>query len=172
MTLARDVRRIIVCGGRGYTDRQRVREVLDEYMPTDPLADEPTIVHGDARGADRLAASPAATGPPTWCVEPSARHPRQEGGLVMGQTDGRKKRLRTSMKHDKRGWHVIGRGDDRRVYGGPFDSANLLIDIDDDEVSAGLEREIATGDVVQGWAAGKVRYYLVDAPAVAEELGL
>jgi hypothetical protein len=50
--------------------------------------------------------------------------------------------------------------------------AVLLIDVDDDEVSAGLEREIATGDVVQGWAAGMVRYYLVDAPAVAEELGL
>jgi hypothetical protein len=31
------------------------------------------------------------------------------------------------MKHDKRGWHVIGRGDDRRVYGGPFDSEEAAL---------------------------------------------
>ena len=51
-------RRIIVCGGRGYTDRQRIREVLDEYMPPAPF-DEPTIVHGAARGADLTAADVA-----------------------------------------------------------------------------------------------------------------
>ena len=45
--------RIIVCGGRNYTDRRRVREVLMEYWSE---ATPPTIVHGGSRGADLLAA--------------------------------------------------------------------------------------------------------------------
>jgi hypothetical protein len=47
-------RRILVCGGRDYSDRQRIRSVLSEYLPA-PGIDEPTVVHGAARGADRLA---------------------------------------------------------------------------------------------------------------------
>jgi len=56
--------RILVCGGRGYSDWPRVREVLDElaakhskfykdaenWLPVDL-----TIIHGGAKGADSLA---------------------------------------------------------------------------------------------------------------------
>jgi hypothetical protein len=72
----------------------------------------------------------------------------------------------------------LGRRIRRELYRAPTggltrgELAILLIDVDDDEVSTGLEREIAAGEVVQGWAAGHVRYYLADAPAVAKELGL
>ncbi len=41
--------RIIVCGSRGWTDRERVADRLFD-VPTDA-----TIVHGDTKGADRLA---------------------------------------------------------------------------------------------------------------------
>lgn len=51
-------RLILVCGGRNYRDRQRIREVLDEYMPPRPI-DPPTIIHGGARGADKTAADVA-----------------------------------------------------------------------------------------------------------------
>jgi YspA, cpYpsA-related SLOG family len=40
--------RIIVTGGRDYEDRDRVREILSEY-------EQPVIVHGAARGLDKLA---------------------------------------------------------------------------------------------------------------------
>lgn len=40
--------RIIVCGGRDYTDRERVFAVLDELRPLE-------IAHGGAKGADALA---------------------------------------------------------------------------------------------------------------------
>lgn len=46
--------RVIVCGGRSYTDYSRVVEVLAE-LPEDAI-----VVHGDARGADRLAGMAAA----------------------------------------------------------------------------------------------------------------
>jgi hypothetical protein len=42
---------ILVCGGRDYTDRFRVAEVLSEYLRYANL----TIVHGAADGADTLA---------------------------------------------------------------------------------------------------------------------
>lgn len=48
-------RRIIVCGSRSWNDRERIREVLAEYMPDDWRIDLPTIVHGDCRGADKQA---------------------------------------------------------------------------------------------------------------------
>jgi hypothetical protein len=44
------IRRIIVCGGRKYRDSGRVYMVLEEYVGLNP-----TIVHGDYSGADRLA---------------------------------------------------------------------------------------------------------------------
>lgn len=50
--------------------------------------------------------------------------------------------------------------------------AILMIDVDDDLVSLALEKEIAAGRVVDGWAAGKIRYYLTDAPATAAEFGV
>ena len=46
-----DIRRIIVCGSRGYQNRERVWQVLDEYVD-----DDPTIVTGACgTGADRFA---------------------------------------------------------------------------------------------------------------------
>lgn len=65
--------RVIVCGGRDYTDRGRVRFVLATWpIPDAPLTGtehvgirwdlrdaaargDLTIIHGEARGADRLA---------------------------------------------------------------------------------------------------------------------
>ena len=41
--------RILVCGGRNYNDYEQMREVLFQNVyPGD------TIIHGDARGADKL----------------------------------------------------------------------------------------------------------------------
>jgi len=51
-------RRILVCGGRSYGKTQIIREVLASLSGPDdaPGSDPPTIVHGNARGADRYAA--------------------------------------------------------------------------------------------------------------------
>jgi len=43
-----DVKKVIVTGGRGYADRELVYDVLNTLNPL-------VVVHGDARGADRLA---------------------------------------------------------------------------------------------------------------------
>ena len=42
----------IVCGGRGYTDADRVRAVLDAAVARKGLH---TVIEGEARGADTLA---------------------------------------------------------------------------------------------------------------------
>ena len=47
--------RILVCGGRTYSDRQKVYDTLDLLSPP-PI----TVIHGAARGADTLAADWAA----------------------------------------------------------------------------------------------------------------
>lgn len=44
--------RVIVCGGRDYSDRERLFEVLDQVHDATPIA---AIIHGNARGADTLA---------------------------------------------------------------------------------------------------------------------
>lgn len=53
--------RVIVCGGRDYADRDQVEATLAvELEIAGAGADDPvTIVHGDSRGADRLAGSVA-----------------------------------------------------------------------------------------------------------------
>jgi SLOG family YspA-like protein len=56
---ANQPRLIAVCGGRDFTDRQLIRKVLAEYLPPAGF-DEPQIIHGDARGADRLAGQEAS----------------------------------------------------------------------------------------------------------------
>lgn len=43
--------RILVCGGRDFTDRNLVYQTLHDYM----LEDNITIIHGAASGADSLA---------------------------------------------------------------------------------------------------------------------
>lgn len=44
--------RIIVCGGRGYSDKTRLREVLGGYL--DHIT---VLIHGGASGADAMAAA-------------------------------------------------------------------------------------------------------------------
>jgi hypothetical protein len=41
--------RVIVCGSRGWTDRERIADRLFDLKPTT------IVVHGSARGADRIA---------------------------------------------------------------------------------------------------------------------
>ncbi len=45
--------RVIVCGSRGWTDRDRIADRLF-YLPPDAI-----VVHGAAKGADRIAAQEA-----------------------------------------------------------------------------------------------------------------
>lgn len=46
--------RIIVCGGREYSDVARLRAVLDEFHGNKSIEH---VAHGDARGVDRWAAA-------------------------------------------------------------------------------------------------------------------
>jgi hypothetical protein len=45
--------RALICGGRDYTDRRRIHEALDDIHAASPIS---CVIHGDALGADRLAA--------------------------------------------------------------------------------------------------------------------
>lgn len=45
-------RRVLVCGGRDYTDWQRIYAVLDAAHATSPIT---CLIHGAARGADTIA---------------------------------------------------------------------------------------------------------------------
>ena len=50
--------RVLVCGGRDYSDKARVFAVLDglaHVSEDSPLGVPVTIIHGDAKGADSLA---------------------------------------------------------------------------------------------------------------------
>lgn len=42
-----------VCGGRDYSDRARVRQILSDELR---VYTEPVVVHGNAHGADKMAA--------------------------------------------------------------------------------------------------------------------
>jgi len=50
--------RIIVCGGRSYSNKKRLYEVLDILLP---IKDQITILQGEAYGADALAKQ--------WCED-------------------------------------------------------------------------------------------------------
>ena len=52
---SKQAKRILICGDRNWTDKQLIREVLLEHL--NPEVD--FIIHGDARGADRLGAEVA-----------------------------------------------------------------------------------------------------------------
>jgi hypothetical protein len=58
--MSHDVARILVCGGRNYTDRERVFAVLDRFHKEVPIG---TLIHGAASGADTLAGEWAAAHP-------------------------------------------------------------------------------------------------------------
>ena len=49
--------RVLVCGGRDYTDRGAVFAALDELHAREPIA---LLIHGAARGADSLGGEWAA----------------------------------------------------------------------------------------------------------------
>lgn len=49
--------RLCVCGGRDYDNRDLVYQTLDKLLKNVPPWKELILVHGDARGADSLAAS-------------------------------------------------------------------------------------------------------------------
>ena len=44
--------RVLVCGGRTYTDRDRVFRELDDLHAQQPIT---LVIHGEAKGADRSA---------------------------------------------------------------------------------------------------------------------
>lgn len=50
--------RVLVCGGRDFTDREYVYETLDAMHAKTPIS---CIIHGAARGADRLGRDWAVT---------------------------------------------------------------------------------------------------------------
>lgn len=47
--------KLLICGGRGYTDGERMSQVLDGYL-ADHGRDDLCVIHGAAPGADTLAA--------------------------------------------------------------------------------------------------------------------
>jgi len=44
--------RVLVCGGRDYADRMKMKEILDDLHVKTPIT---CLIQGSARGADRLA---------------------------------------------------------------------------------------------------------------------
>lgn len=51
------VRRILITGSRDWDDHAFIRYALKPYIDAlPPEADEPVVIHGDARGADKIAA--------------------------------------------------------------------------------------------------------------------
>lgn len=53
------MRRVIVCGSRGWHDRQRIQDRFADLVLEDFPGENIVIVHGAARGADRIAADEA-----------------------------------------------------------------------------------------------------------------
>lgn len=81
--------RIIVCGGREYTDSRRVFEVLDFLQPKE-------IAQGEALGADSLAKTwalqrgiPCARFPALWNIEGKSAGPKRNRRMFAGfEPDG------------------------------------------------------------------------------------
>jgi len=82
----------LVCGGRDYADRERVREILDDIHALTPIT---TLVHGAAPGADSLAFEwaianniPARSFPADWQKHGKAAGPiRNQQMLDEGRPD-------------------------------------------------------------------------------------
>lgn len=85
--------RLLVCGSRDYTDRERVWSVLDRVNAKRPLG---VVIHGAARGADTLAGEWAEERevevwrfPAKWGEEGrAAGHLRNQRMLDVGQPQG------------------------------------------------------------------------------------
>lgn len=50
--------KVVICGGRKYANRHRVRSLLEHLLSSD-ASDTVAIIHGGAQGADSLAGSEA-----------------------------------------------------------------------------------------------------------------
>jgi hypothetical protein len=81
--------RLLVCGSRDYVDETYLRETLDPLGPA-----VTTLIEGEARGADTLAARwatdrgiPVERYPADWSQGKGAGPRRNERMLVMGQPD-------------------------------------------------------------------------------------
>ena len=71
--------KVIVCGGRNYSDRKRVFTTLDALHAETPIT---VLMHGDARGADALADDWAAGKVKTATFTPAwEQHGRAAGPL-------------------------------------------------------------------------------------------
>lgn len=87
---ANSMRRVLVCGGRNYADREQLFRVLDTGHVADTIS---CIIHGAARGADTLAGAWALergvlveTYPANWDVHGrSAGHVRNKQMLESGK---------------------------------------------------------------------------------------
>ena len=85
-----DASTVLVCGGRNYTFRRRVFEVLDEY------AGMTHLVHGAAGGADSLAAAwglarrvhRIAAFPATWQLHGRAAGPIRNQAMLVETAPG------------------------------------------------------------------------------------
>jgi aspartokinase-like uncharacterized kinase len=80
--------RVIVCGGRDYADRRRVVEVL-AGLPEDTV-----VVHGAARGADRIAGEVATSlglrveaHPANWRCHGKAAGPLRNRAMLAAGVD-------------------------------------------------------------------------------------
>jgi hypothetical protein len=81
-------RRVIVCGGRDYSDKAAI------YRALDGLESDAVIVHGGARGADRLAGEVAAlqgrwqeSFPANWAEHGKSAGPRRNIAMLEAGAD-------------------------------------------------------------------------------------
>lgn len=91
MTATATMARILVTGSRAWTDTDRIRAVLDYHRHAFPGA---VLVHGNARGADRIAARiwenwglPVEPHPVTdaqWAASRGAGHARNQRMVATG----------------------------------------------------------------------------------------
>jgi hypothetical protein len=80
--------RLLVCGSRTWTDRARLRQVLDQLV-REHGDGQVTVIEGDARGADRLAGQLARRRgwaleryPADWRHEGRAAGPRRNARML------------------------------------------------------------------------------------------
>ena len=75
-----EITRVLVCGGRGYTDKDILYDYLNERLAAWHFK---VLIHGDARGADRLADAWALEHgvQPAACRANWPRWPRQAGPI-------------------------------------------------------------------------------------------
>lgn len=85
--VAHGMMKVIVCGGRNYTDRYKVFRVLDDIMNFNE--DHIFIFHGDCSGADELAHEwavtrgfPVAAIPAHWDFYSKSAGPRRNGWML------------------------------------------------------------------------------------------